>query len=149
MASSKIIDKDLGFDRITREISQVSKNKAAVYVGIHGKSGSELVLRGAVNEFGSADGRIPERSFLRSTIDENVTEYTVELAKVVNDAITGKTTMKRGLSLLGERVVGDIKVKIREIRTPANAPMTIKLKGADNPLIDTGQMRNSIGYEVK
>jgi hypothetical protein len=41
----------------------------------------------------------------------------------------------------------DVRKAIRDLDSPPNAESTIKAKGSSNPLIDTGQMINSIRWE--
>lgn len=54
----------------------------------------------------------------------------------------------RALSIMGEKIKDDLRASIAGWTTPANAPYTIKQKGFNKPLVDTGHMMNSIGYEV-
>lgn len=121
--------------------------------------GEEITLAGyaAVNEFGSADGRIPERSFLRSTVDGKRGAYADDLTRAAKKMID--VTIRRGpgagirqlendLGLLGNRASGDVKTTIRTLREPANKPSTRRRKKSSNPLIDTGRMRQSISHKV-
>lgn len=118
-----------------------------VYVGIRSEQGAELVTYAAANEFG-VPGRIPERSFLRSTADENRRRYTTELMDAAVAVLDGQD-VGSAFGRVGLGAVGDVQVKIRQLRIPPNAPSTIRRKGSSNPLIDTGRMRQSIEYEVR
>lgn len=115
----------------------------------HINDGNALSLAqiATVNEFGG--GNVPERSFMRSTFDENRSKYQKRLERFLVQVIDGKIDLDRALGLMGTIVVRDVKVKIRDLRDPPNAPLTIKLKGSSNPLIDTGRMRQSIDFEVR
>lgn len=138
--------------QLMREFAGI--DRAEVFVGIRGKRGSQkdpsenlnLAEIAAVNEFGG--GNVPERSFLRSTVDENEAAYTARIEDIITNVIDGKRGLDQGLNLLGLKVTGDVQRKIRDLKTPVNAPLTIALKGSANPLIDTGRMRQSIDYEV-
>jgi len=127
--------------------------------------GSEMVdgkitLAGyaAVNEFGSENGHVPERSFLRSTVDSKQGEYQKALDDATGEMIdetihrgitAGVRKLQKDLGSLGVKASGDVKTTIREIREPANAPGTLAKKyPADNPLIHTGRMRQSISSKV-
>lgn len=46
-------------------------------------------------------------------------------------------------------VVGQVKNKINNIWEPPLSPYTIKRKGTDKPLIDTGLLMNSIAYQIE
>jgi hypothetical protein len=45
--------------------------------------------------------------------------------------------------------VGDIQHEITVLRHPPNAPATIRAKGSSKPLIDTGEMRQSVTYQIR
>jgi hypothetical protein len=168
---SGVTDKDLGFDRIMRDLETLGSG-ADVYVGIRQAKGEKPAgLRkadGTVtnsdatiaeiatwNEFGvtveTDDGdqvKIPERSFLRSTMDENVERYTDLMGRQLGQVIDGEQTPKGAFKILGAAGVRDVQMKIRKGVAPANAPSTIARKGSSKPLIDTGRMRQSIDYQV-
>ena len=55
----------------------------------------------------------------------------------------------RILALIGEDVEGALKQSITELVDPPLAPSTIQRKGFDKPLVETGHMLQSTGYEVK
>lgn len=120
-------------------------------VGIHsdagaGPDGVTNAAKGAWNEFGTQD--IPERSFLRSTINEQRKKYVDNMGKIAKSSIQGKYTPEAGMGRLGRQAEQDIKAKIVAIKTPANAESTkAQKKGADNPLIDNGDMLNSVRWK--
>ena len=107
-----------------------------------------LVEIGTINEFGSSDGRIPARSFLRSTVKEKRAKYKALSAKIVEKVIDKPEDFLLLLGKLGQIAENDVKNKIRDLKEPKNAPLTIKLKGSDNPLIDTGQLRQAIRFVI-
>jgi len=43
---------------------------------------------------------------------------------------------------------GIVQEYMTNLKSPANAPSTIKRKGSANPLIDTGQQRQSVTYSI-
>jgi hypothetical protein len=53
------------------------------------------------------------------------------------------------MKLIGMRVVGDIQDRISDGIPPPNSPITIARKGSSKPLIDSGQLRQSISFEVR
>lgn len=107
---------------------------------------SDLVMVGAANEFGTK--RIPARSFLRSATDKATTTIFKLKAKMIDDILQGKRTVREGLSVLGEYLTGQVRKKIVSIRTPPNAPSTLARKfPKTNPLIDKGQLVQSIQHE--
>ena len=106
--------------------------------------GANLVDIASFNEFGTS--RIPARSFLRSTFDENLPAYEKMLKRLVK-TISPKRSAEQAAALLGIKMVADVQAKIVSLTDPPNAPSTIAKKGSSNPLIDTGRMRQSIAYE--
>lgn len=154
---AKVQDIDRGYRRLLQEFGKLGESQ--VLVGIRSEAGGEvpegsdlnLAQIAAVNEFGSVDppDRPPERSFLRSTMDNNAKAYADMVGDVVGKAIDGRQSLDKGLGLLGARAVGDVQQTMRNLDTPPNAPSTIARKGSDNPLIDTGRLRQSIDWEVR
>ena len=57
-------------------------------------------------------------------------------------------TLPRALGLLGARMSADMKMTIKNRIPPPLQPETIRRKGSDVPLIDTGQLINSITWAV-
>lgn len=91
---------------------------------------------------------IPERSFVRSTFDEKEKSWSDFFDKQVQNIIIGKMTAEEVYSLLGNKVVTDIQRQIRNMSNPKNAPSTVSSKGHNNPLIDTGRLRQSVTWKV-
>jgi len=121
-------------------------------VGVHKDSipypdGTPTGLVAAANEFGTS--RIPERSFLRSTLSENEGKYSALMEKAVKAVADGKLTLERAANLIGLEMVGDVQEKITTLSTPPNAPSTIKKKGFNNPLIETGHLRTQISHKLR
>ena len=103
---------------------------------------------GAVVQQGTREITIPERSFIRSTVDKN-NNYKEVIHKLGLAIITGKlTSIPDALKVLGEKITSDIKRSIEQGIPPPNAPSTIKPKGSSKPLIDSGQMKNAVTYDV-
>jgi hypothetical protein len=150
-----VTDRDLGYRRIMRNLRQLGRLRVpAVFVGIRAGTqavdGTSMALIAAANEFGTADGHVPERSFIRSTIDENREKYLGALTKATGRAVDkGTAAMKTELGKVGARVTADIQRKIVALKEPPNAPSTIEKKGSANPLIDKGRLRQSIDWEVR
>lgn len=145
-----IIDRDKGYRRVIRTINALARGPA-VEVGFfeEGPAGEGLTIVeiATVNEFGTEDGHVPERPFMRGTIDAHGARYTKELAGAVAHALDG-ADLESELETIGLGAVGDVQTTITELRDPPNAPSTIARKGSDNPLIDTGRMRASVRHRV-
>lgn len=85
---------------------------------------------------------IPARSFIKATFDQNKDK----IRKTFMDAIV--KSPKNSLDFVGSYVVGLIQSRIASGISPPLAPKTIKRKGSSKPLIDTGQLRNSITFKI-
>lgn len=143
---------DRGFKVLARRLGQI--NRARVSVGIFEdappvEEGFTMASLAAVHEFGSRDGRIPERSFLQSTADVNADEYQQEFERYTDRVVLEGRTASGELFKFGQRVRRDIINRIRtgEI-TPALEQSTIDRKGSSTPLIDTGALLGSINARV-
>jgi len=106
--------------------------------------GTTIPEVGAINEFGLG---VPERSFIRSTIAENISKYNRLRRELLAGIINGKTTSAKAVAILGEELKKDIQAKIVAMSDPPNSDETADRKGSNSPLIDTGTMRQSIQWE--
>lgn len=151
MAKSKVIDKDLGYDKWLKQMKAIS-NKPFTKIGIlgdgeKGEDGATVLEYGSYNEFGTKD--IPERSYIRSTIDERKRRIFGKAFNLQESIFLGKMSMEKALGIMGTLIKGNIVQKIVDLRSPANADSTVQAKGSSNPLIDSGRLRQSIDYEVE
>lgn len=87
---------------------------------------------------------IPPRPFFRTMIAQNSATWAPTAAKLLQQ---GKST-DDVLNLMGELIAGQLRASIIAMKTPPNAPSTIRNKGFDDPLVDTGHMLNSVDFEV-
>jgi len=102
--------------------------------------GTSVIMVGAVHEFGSS--RVPERSFLRSTVIEKKRDYKALFRKLTFKIIKGDMDTKTALGLIGLTVQTDVQDKIIDIDSP---PLKYR---EGNPLFDTGHLIDSITFEV-
>jgi hypothetical protein len=167
--SGDVKDIDLGWKEFLLFIDNAD---ADVYIGIHENDGSRtredefkskrpagspipshfprIAEYATWNEFGTADGHVPERSFLRSTIDENRDKYFKQLGRFIGQAIDRKSKdVEYPLKMIGTSARRDVMKKIRDLSSPPNAPSTIRQKGSSNPLIDTSTLLGAISFEVR
>ena len=128
---------------------------ASFEVGIFGGKSkttkTSIAFYALMNEMGTKT--IPQRSFMRSTVDENLNSYHNNIDKLLNNITKGTDTPHSLLVKMAIMVEGDIKRKIINFNTPANAESTQWAKGkyrmkVDNPLIDTGAMLAAVTHKV-
>lgn len=126
-----------------------SKLSVGFFKGQMVKSGNKDIPQAQIaywNEFGTGDGKIPPRPFMRLSIEKNNKNWLNFTKKAL---LKNNLEIKKTINQLGLLMVGDIQKEITDLRTPPNAESTIKKKGSSNPLIDTGLMRNSVKHKVK
>lgn len=135
-----------GFEAIKkRQRTPGTVDVGVIDAGSHVDSDLTVASIAYLNEFGIG---VPERPFFRWVTKAKKKEILVLTERLHHRVKMGELTLKQALGLLGEFVSDLIKQRIVELRQPPNAPETIRRKGSSNPLIDTGQMRNSITYQV-
>nr|DAO82534.1 MAG TPA: virion morphogenesis protein [Caudoviricetes sp.] len=89
---------------------------------------------------------IPPRPFLRYTFDHYLDNWTELAADLAFKVFVGEINYQDVFPVLGDAVVEDIKRTIKEFSDPKNAPLTIANKGFDDPLIEKGELRDSIHW---
>lgn len=104
---------------------------------------------GSVHEYGSELAGVPERSFIRSAIDESAAELVKLQQRLIAAVSAGTMTPSQALGVLGTWAQAKIQAKISSNIPPPNAPSTIEAKGSSATLIDTGRMRASIAFEIR
>ncbi len=124
--------------------------------------GFSMVDLAVVHEYGSKDGRIPQRSFIRSTCDEKRHDHAKVMAQLQQKCIAGKLTMAQALTTIGEVVSKDMVQTINNGIEPGLAESTEKAKLRSlkkqnrkasgvgfRPLIESGKLKGSITHEVR
>lgn len=94
------------------------------------------VALAVIHEYGA--GHIPSRPFMRQAFQNNLEQIEKVSTSLHKQYLDGKITKQQALSRLGEWYGGVIKKEIRNGNFTPLSPITIKMKGSDKPLIDTG-----------
>ncbi len=151
--ATKVRDIDRGYKKIIKTTRGF--DGLQIVVGLQGEEGgaihpdSEITTAGigTIQEFGLG---VPERSFLRSTFDENVPKWTRQMEDIAGKVYDGsEASALRAAGILGEVASSDVKEKIASGVPPPNAPSTIARKGSATTLIDLGLMRQSVTWKIK
>jgi hypothetical protein len=95
------------------------------------------------NEYGTVTA--PARPAFRTTIARKSKEWGDKLAKAV---VATDYDGRKALALLGQDMRDDLENAIAQWSSPANAALTVKIKGFDKPLVDSGDMQRAPDYEV-
>lgn len=112
------------------------------------EDGLTIATIAAVNNFGTADGKIPVRPFLEPAIIKGAPQYQRLAEVMIPKVLSGEMTMQTLLEQMGNLAEGHVKQEITDLDTPPNAQSTIDRKGSSSPLIDTGALRQSIRYVI-
>lgn len=91
---------------------------------------------------------IPERAFLRNGYDQGKGDVLDLAEAIMCDALSGHMSVNKFLSQVGQWMVEHIQDYAEDLQDPPNHPYTVEQKGSSNPLVDTGDMIDSITYEV-
>lgn len=151
--ASTVKDIDRGWRKILRQIKRTPPEHVVI-VGIQGSEASEdhegvtNAQLGVIHEFGAPARGIPERSFLRSTIDREQRKIN-KLLKGAASRLSIGQGLKASLGIVGEFAVAAIRKTFdRSIGLVPLKAATIERKGSSSPLIDEGQLKGSITYKV-
>ena len=110
------------------------------------EDGTSLAEVAAYNEFGSSD--TPERPFMRQSFENHESELKAA-CELVNQTLASGGSVEQALDRLGVVAKGLVQEEIVNGGFAPNAESTIKKKGSEQPLIDSGHMRQSVNYVVK
>jgi len=178
MKHIKIDDVDKGFDRINQEMQKLKG--AELIVGVlekdkqHPNSDLSFVDLAAVHEYGvkiqvtekmrgwfafqgyplsseKKEIHIPERSFIRSTVDKKKEEIVKRGNELLARVAIGRMKASTMMDKLGNYVVKKIRENIDEVSQPPLTQMTVEMRngsGEASPLQDTGALWQSIDYKV-
>lgn len=154
-SKSTVKDIDRGWNAIVKNLQTL--NSLDVFVGIHEgiDHDGELTAAqvGAIHEFGSKDGRIPQRRWLRAGVDY----YAKEIGQKYDDAFKASlkpgSNMRRELNRIGLFGAAKVKEYIRKVGQsvwPDITDETKLAKGSTKILIGkTSQLINSVKHTLR
>jgi phage gpG-like protein len=129
-----------------------------IFSGATREDGSDMLEIAYTHEFGGKstvdtdEGPVqiwvPERSYLRAWFDQNTTALQDTAERLLGQVLDGKITGHAALDAIGGYAATHIQQFMVDLKHPPNAPITIARKGSSNPLIDTGQLMNSVTWRV-
>ena len=100
-----------------------------------------------VHEFGLGQ---EERSFVRAWFDATKGENLALAQMILRRILAGRITLEQGLEQLGLKLAGGIQQFIADNRVvPGDSEETKERKGSSVTLIDRGQLRQSLTYQVR
>ncbi|BBE09718.1 Uncharacterized protein MCB1EB_1557 [Mycoavidus cysteinexigens] len=103
----------------------------------------------AVHEFGASNKGIPARPFLRSTLIRNKQVYTDGLATQMRKSVRQKQSPEQAYQVVGLKAASNVQHEIRHGTHKPLKAATIQRKKSSQPLIDIGQLHQSITSIVR
>lgn len=156
MGNPIFTDTDSGYN--TLRTSFTASSGRGVFVGFLRSSavykdkkskGMTVATVAGINEFGTKDGTIPARPFMRPAVDRNIGKIERLISRLISGIEKQKFNEIGALRILGAAVQGFMRDMIANGKHKPNKPATIRKKGyGKNPLINTRQMLGSVDFEV-
>lgn len=149
---ASVVDRDLGWRDIKLQIRLAKRSYTKIGIQQESNLGDrelgEMATIGAVHEFGSPRRRVPARSFMRTSFDEQLNEINNLKRSLHSAVLQRRITVRQALAILGEFMTSKVKKKIDDIKYPPlkNPSERRSGGGTPNPLVDTGQLINSITH---
>lgn len=128
------------------KIGVLGAKATAAKAGVESQ-GLSVVDVATFHEFGTI--AVPQRSFLRAGVEAYRQELTNDTFKLIKQLNTAALDVPRALKILGAKIKSLIQRRMRAGIDPKLEAATIKRKGSSKPLIDTGQLINSIDYAIE
>jgi len=149
VTSATTSDKDLGAREIIAQAEAF--NGAVVDTGLfEGEKhpGTEYTIAqiGAVNEFGSKDGKIPERSFIRRAVRECEAKWNSLMDKGMGLVMEGRAKVFPTLVAFGEHTASDVRATINRVTEPKKAESTMRREGGALQRTKAGKVKKG-AYE--
>lgn len=116
---------------------------------IHSQADMPIYQLAAIHQFGSPSRNIPARDFmgLGNEMIIKKTRPTVERGIIaVNRNPENINQMMNAVARISE---AEMKNAINNLKSPPNATSTVAIKESANPLVDTGEMMNSVTAIVR
>lgn len=88
--------------------------------------------------------KIPARRWL----DTGAESGTKEILGAVRDGIKDGRDSRQIIAMAGNEAEGAIRQYMRDLKSPPNAASTVRKKGSNNPLIDSGNLVQSVTSKV-
>lgn len=147
MISINVPNFDKMRDELNKALNKLNTDKF-ITVGVHesdnARGGDSMTNArlGAIQHYGN--DHIPARPWL----DTGVASGTPNIVDTISDGLEDGLEMDQILNRVGVVAVAAVQDYMTEIDTPPNAPSTIAKKGSANPLIDTGELKQSVTYDI-
>jgi hypothetical protein len=108
--------------------------------------GTSVATIAAIQNFGAPMAGIPPRPFFSGMVNREAGGWGVKMAQVLKRV---DDDAEKALALMGQGIAGQLRQAIVDTKDPPLKPETIRRKGFDKPLVDTGHLLASVDSEVE
>lgn len=153
----KITQDNSGSEALEKLADQIKKSKLEVgfFESAIYPDGTPVAYVAAIQEFGYPAGNIPSRPFFRNAISQN-DGWKPLATKAMRAVVEGRMELNQALNQMGLKMAADVKDSITDGSYEALKQSTLDARQsrkrtqgvASKPLIDTGQMLQSVTYAV-
>lgn len=150
MITLSVKDAQVAKEALQKAIEEAMTDKTLL-VGIHEDAGNHEgdinnAQLGAVLHFGAKTGKngktvIPARPWLDVGVEQGIDDYNAVIEEYGDD-------LETALDVIGQMAAANAQQYMTDLKSPANSQATIDKKGSSNPLIDTGELRQSVTYSL-
>lgn len=133
------------FEKLLKDLKDLEV-RIGIQQGETSEDGVDLVDIAMFNELGTV--HIPSRPFLRDSVDANMDQINAFLQSMKKELLRGGSA-EDVLKKIGVFQKGLVQEQIISGDFAPNSEATIRKKGSDTPLVDTGRMRQSVNYVIQ
>ena len=133
-------------NRMAAKVKEPAVLRVGFLEGARYPDGTPVAMIAAIQDFGAPSRGIPPRPFFRNMIADKSPEWPNAIATLLkhNDFDAKKTLMQTG-----EAIAGQLRESITTFVGAPLKPATIRRKGSEKQLVDSGVMLASVDFEVK
>lgn len=131
---------------IARMIDQPKTLKVGFMSGAVYPNGTSVAMVAAIHNYGAPAAGIPPRPFFSNMIADKSPEWPDAIAGLLKST---RYDVDETLKRTGETIAGQLLDSILNGKYAPLKPATIARKGFDQPLVDTGRMKDSITYKIE
>lgn len=138
---------DHGFDKIIQQALKLDGKgvKVGIRRGKGSHDGTDMLDIAVYNHFGTST--IPARPFISDCAEKNAGQIQEAQKRLIYRVYQGGLSADGALAQLGTWYANVQKGHILHGGWTPNAPATVKRKGSNRPLVDTGQLVNTVDWE--
>lgn len=146
---SKVKSDMRGLTALRKKLYTISSYTAqAGYYDNKHPSGLSFAYLASIHEFGTRDGRIPQRDFITQAYLDWLASIKDDARKAATEIIYHKAPVVPTLKRIANDGKDFITNAAYAFDSPANAASTVAAKGFDNPLIETGKLATGVKSKV-